>query len=103
MNFMSTNKWYKTLRRWGQTNLTEIDPEICDIGWWKEFWKKTDTQGPAKITFKLDDFTPVSVAATENDGKAALTSEGNSDVITLDKIGMQQLIIVSGRLEGNYV
>ena len=29
----------------GQTNLTEIDPEICDIGWWKEFWKKTDTQG----------------------------------------------------------
>ena len=50
-------KWYKTLRRWGQTNLTEIDPEICGIGWWKEFWKKIDTQGPVKITFKLDDFT----------------------------------------------
>jgi len=31
VNFMSTNKWYKTLRRWGQTNLTEFDPEICDI------------------------------------------------------------------------
>ena len=65
--------------------------------------EKTLPVGPVKITFKLDDFTPVSVAATENDGKAVLTSEGNSDVITLDKIGMQQLIIVSGRLEGNYV
>ncbi len=37
-------KWYEDARRWGQTNLTEIDPEICDIDFWKEFWKKTDTQ-----------------------------------------------------------
>ena len=38
-------KWYEKTRRWGQVNLSEIDPEICDLGFWQEFWKKTGTQG----------------------------------------------------------
>lgn len=37
-------KWYEKFHRFGQTNLTEIDPEVCDLGFWKEFWKKTGTQ-----------------------------------------------------------
>lgn len=32
---MAEQKWYETTHRWCQTNLTEIDTEICDIGFWK--------------------------------------------------------------------
>jgi hypothetical protein len=37
--------WYKRITRWGQTNITEKDPIIYDIGWWRNHWKKTQTQG----------------------------------------------------------
>jgi hypothetical protein len=37
-------KWYEKVRRYGQVNLTEVDPEVCDIGFWREFWEKTHTQ-----------------------------------------------------------
>jgi hypothetical protein len=37
--------WYRRTRRWGQTNITEKDPERYDIPWWREFWKRTQTQG----------------------------------------------------------
>ena len=37
-------KWYQRVRRYGQTNLTEIDPEVIDLGFWQEFWKKSGTQ-----------------------------------------------------------
>ncbi|MDR3138636.1 MAG: hypothetical protein LBT95_03065 [Treponema sp.] len=36
-------KWYEKICRYGQTNLTEIDPEACDLDFWKKFWKKTGT------------------------------------------------------------
>ncbi|MDR0709820.1 MAG: beta-galactosidase trimerization domain-containing protein [Spirochaetaceae bacterium] len=38
-------KWYEKVRRYGQTNLTEIDPQVCDLNFWRDYWKKTDTQG----------------------------------------------------------
>ena len=31
--------------RWGQTNITEIDPVRYDIAWWREYWKRTQVQG----------------------------------------------------------
>jgi hypothetical protein len=37
-------KWYERAHRYGQTNLTEIDPVEADIGFWKDFWKRTGTQ-----------------------------------------------------------
>lgn len=37
--------WYRTTYRWGQTNITEIDPTRYDVGWWREQWKRTHTQG----------------------------------------------------------
>jgi hypothetical protein len=37
-------KWYEKANRYGQVNLTEIDPEVCDISFWREFWKKSHTQ-----------------------------------------------------------
>lgn len=37
--------WYRRVRRWGQTNLTEDDPRNCDIEFWKEQWKRTAVQG----------------------------------------------------------
>lgn len=36
--------WYKRAYRWGQTNITEKDPERYDIGWWRQFWKRTEVQ-----------------------------------------------------------
>jgi len=37
--------WYRRTLRWGQTNITEIDPERYDIPWWRQHWKRTRTQG----------------------------------------------------------
>ena len=37
--------WYRRTYRWGQTNITEKDPERYDIAWWREYWKRTHTQG----------------------------------------------------------
>lgn len=37
--------WYRTAVRWGQTNLTEIDPIRYDRAWWRAHWKETSIQG----------------------------------------------------------
>jgi hypothetical protein len=37
--------WYLRTYRWGQTNITEADPVQYDIAWWREYWKRTETQG----------------------------------------------------------
>lgn len=36
--------WYLRAYRWGQTNITEKDPIRYDIPWWREHWKRTETQ-----------------------------------------------------------
>lgn len=37
--------WYLRTYRWGQTNITEKDPERYDIPWWRAHWKRTEVQG----------------------------------------------------------
>ena len=37
--------WYRTTLRWGQTNLTEIDPSRYDRTWWRRHWRRTGVQG----------------------------------------------------------
>jgi len=37
--------WYRRTLRWGQTNITEIDPTRYDTAWWRKHWKRTHTQG----------------------------------------------------------
>jgi hypothetical protein len=37
--------WFRTTYRWGQTNITEIDPQRYDIAWWRDYWKRTRVQG----------------------------------------------------------
>lgn len=37
--------WYRRTLRWGQTNLTEIDPSRFDLTWWRAHWKRTAVQG----------------------------------------------------------
>ena len=37
--------WYKRVTRWGQINITEKDPSRYDIGWWRKYWKRTETKG----------------------------------------------------------
>ncbi|HEV2486057.1 MAG TPA: alpha-amylase family protein [Terracidiphilus sp.] len=41
----SVRRWYRRMIRWGQTNITEIDPVRYDIAWWREHWKRTALQG----------------------------------------------------------
>ncbi|PYR88426.1 MAG: Tat pathway signal protein [Acidobacteria bacterium] len=36
--------WYRRAYLWGQTNITEKDPVRYDIAWWREYWKRTQTQ-----------------------------------------------------------
>ncbi|HUQ64517.1 MAG TPA: alpha-amylase family protein, partial [Flavitalea sp.] len=37
--------WFRTVTRWGQVNITEKDPQQYDIGWWRQYWKRTETKG----------------------------------------------------------
>jgi hypothetical protein len=37
--------WYRRARRWGQTNITEIDPMRYDMAWWRQQWQRTRVQG----------------------------------------------------------
>jgi len=37
--------WFRRTLRWGQTNITEIDPQRYDIAWWRQHWKRTRIQG----------------------------------------------------------
>lgn len=37
--------WYRRITRWGQTNITEKDPDRYDITWWRNYWKRTQTEG----------------------------------------------------------
>jgi hypothetical protein len=37
--------WYRRTLRWMQTNIAEIDVTRYDIPWWREHWKRTQTQG----------------------------------------------------------
>jgi hypothetical protein len=41
----SKTPWYRCVTRWGQTNITEIDPVQYDIGWWRQYWRRTQTEG----------------------------------------------------------
>lgn len=40
-----TAPWYERISRWGQTNLTEIDPARYDPGWWRTYWRRTRIGG----------------------------------------------------------
>ena len=44
-NASSTLPWYRRTLRWGQTNITEIDPHRYDIAWWRQQWKRTADPG----------------------------------------------------------
>jgi len=37
--------WYRQVIRWGQTNITETDPQRYDVSWWRKQWKRTQVQG----------------------------------------------------------
>ncbi len=39
------NPWYRRCFRWGQTNLTEVDPIRYDAEWWRGYWRRTRVQG----------------------------------------------------------
>lgn len=45
MEAQERHPWYLRTYRWGQTNITEKDPEQYDIPWWREYWKRTAVQG----------------------------------------------------------
>lgn len=42
---MDTVPWYRRTLRWGQTNLTEIDPTRYDTAFWRAHWRRTRVQG----------------------------------------------------------
>jgi hypothetical protein len=41
----ATAPWYRRAVRWGQTNITERDPDRYDIPFWRDYWKRTQVQG----------------------------------------------------------
>jgi len=65
--------WYRKVTRWGQTNITEADPKRYDIGWWRGYWKRTQTQGviinAGGIVAYYPSFVPFHHAALYLDGR----------------------------------
>ncbi len=45
MRTQNGQPWYVWARRWGQTNLTEDDPQRNNIEFWEKQWERTHTQG----------------------------------------------------------
>jgi hypothetical protein len=45
MNTQPHTPWYSRTRRWGQTNLNELDPLTYDAKWWRDYWRRTAVQG----------------------------------------------------------
>lgn len=45
MSEVTPTPWYRRTLRWGQTNITELDPMRYDIGWWRQHWRRTQVQG----------------------------------------------------------
>ena len=45
MNVDKARPWFKVCYRWGQTNLTELDPIRYDRDWWRQHWRNTRVQG----------------------------------------------------------
>jgi hypothetical protein len=45
MEAQEARPWYLRTYRWGQTNITEKDPEQYDLPWWREYWKRTAVEG----------------------------------------------------------
>jgi hypothetical protein len=41
----SDEPWYRRICRWGQINLNELDPLHYDVAWWRNYWKRSQTQG----------------------------------------------------------
>jgi hypothetical protein len=41
----ASQPWYRRTALWGQTNITEKDPDRYDIPFWRAFWKRTQVQG----------------------------------------------------------
>ena len=37
--------WYRNTFLWGQVNLTENDPQTCDLEVWKDYWKRSEAEG----------------------------------------------------------
>jgi hypothetical protein len=42
---MTALPWYRRVRRWAQTNLTEQDPQNYNVAFWRQRWRQTKTQG----------------------------------------------------------
>ena len=42
---MTAQPWHQTTLRWAQTDITEVDPDRYDTGWWRSHWKRTRVQG----------------------------------------------------------
>lgn len=45
MSDQPARPWYQRVYRWGQTNLTELDPVRYDADWWRAHWRRTRVQG----------------------------------------------------------
>ena len=45
MSWRDRGPWYRWARRWGQTNLNELDPTRYDAEWWRGYWRRTRVQG----------------------------------------------------------
>lgn len=45
MSDQPARPWYQRVYRWGQTNLTELDPARYEADWWRAHWRRTRVQG----------------------------------------------------------
>jgi hypothetical protein len=91
--------WYKTTYRWGQTNITEIDPSRYDIAWWREHWRKTRIQGTIINAGGIVNYYPTKFPLSHRAGYL-----GNRDLYgELVEAAREEGLVVLARMDSNRV
>lgn len=89
--------WYRRTTRWMQTNIAEIDATRYDIPWWREHWKRTQTQGVVVNAGGIVAYYP-----TEVPGHRRAEFLGDRDLFgDLSKAAHEDGIVVFARMDSN--
>jgi len=90
--------WYKTVTRWGQVNITEKDPPQYDIPWWRNYWKRTATNGIIVNAGGIVAYYPTKIPFHK---KAVYLQEGDDLFGNICRAAHEDGIAVFARMDSN--
>lgn len=89
--------WHRRALRWGQTNLTEIDPQRIDIEFWRAHWRRTRIQGVVINAGGIAAFYPTKIP-----GHHRASGLGDRDLLgELTRAAREDGLAVFARMDSN--